>query len=311
MTPEKIIIIGSGPAGLTAAIYAARAGLSPLFFEGANPGGQLMGTTYVDNWPGSNHILGPQLMQSMLEHAHQLGTRRMSEEVVRVDFANKPFTLTTKKNTYTAHAIIIATGATPKKLGCPGEDQYWGKGVTTCAVCDGAFYKDKKVIIVGGGDTAMEDASFMTNFTKDITIVHIRDTLTACHAMQEKVINNPAIRILYESTVTTIKGNGNHVTGVTITHTKTDEQQELATDAVFVAVGLNPNTTLFKNQIALHPNGYIVVHDKTNTSVPGIFVAGDVADVRYRQAITSAATGCMAALDAERYLHQGGALDPS
>jgi thioredoxin reductase (NADPH) len=306
MTVENILIIGSGPAGLTAAIYAARAGLNPLLFEGPNPGGQLMGTTYVDNWPGSNHILGPQLMQAMLEHTHQLGTRRITEEVTSVNFTNKPFTVTTKKNSYTSRAVIIATGATPKKLGCPGEDTYWGKGVTTCAVCDGALYKDKKVIIVGGGDTAMENASFMTNFTKDITIVHILDTLTACHAMQEKVINNPATRILYQSTVTEIKGNGNHVTGVTITNKKTGKKQEEATNAVFIAVGLNPNTNLFKNQIDLHPNGYIVVHDKTNTSVSGIFVAGDVADVRYRQAVTSAATGCMAALDAERYLKQSG-----
>ena len=302
MNTEKIIIIGSGPAGLTAAIYAARAGLQPLLFAGTNPGGQLMGTSYVENWPGIKQILGPQLMKEMLDHAQQLGTRYIMEEIITVDLNKRPFTLSTKTTSYTAHTLIIATGASPRKLGCPGEDSYWGKGVTTCAVCDGAFYKEKNVVIVGGGDTAMEDASFMTNFTNQITVVHILDKFTACHAMQERVINNPSIRTLYESTVTQIVGNGNHVTGVTIIDKKTNTTMHEPTDAVFIAIGLIPATNLFKNQIDLYENGYIVVHDRTKTSVAGVFVAGDVADSRYRQAITSAGTGCMAALDAEKYL---------
>lgn len=304
MPTEKIIIIGSGPAGLTAAIYAARAGLNPVIFEGANPGGQLMGTTYVENWPGTQRILGPKLMQDMLEHAQSLGARRIAEEVTHVNLNEKPFLIATSKNRYTCHALIVATGANPRKLGCPGEEKYWGKGVSTCAVCDGAFYKDKKVIIVGGGDTAMEDASFMTHFTDNITVIHILDKLTASHAMQERVLKNPKIRIIYNSTVTEIKGDNQHATSVTITNKKTNKQSNESADGVFIAIGLLPATTLFKNQIDLHPNGYIVVHDTTKTSVPGVFVAGDVADFRYRQAVTSAGTGCMAALDAERYLNE-------
>jgi thioredoxin reductase (NADPH) len=301
---EKTIILGSGPAGLTAAIYAARAGLEPVLFEGSSPGGQLMGTSYVENWPGEKKILGPELMKNMRDHVHHLGTRIIAQEVIRVHLDQQPFTLITKKGTYTTHTLIIATGATPKKLGCPGEATYWGKGVTTCAVCDGAFYKDKKIIVVGGGDTAMEDASFMTNFTQQITVVHILEQLTASKAMQERVLNNPHTRVLFNSTITTIKGNGTHVTGVTITNKKTGEHTEETTDAVFIAVGLLPATDLFKNQLALYENGYIIPKNHTQTSVPGVFVAGDVADFRYRQAVTSAATGCMAALDAERYLKE-------
>lgn len=300
---EKLIIIGSGPAGLTAAIYAARAGLQPLVIEGKNPGGQLMGTSMVENWPGETSIMGPKLMANMREHAAHFGTRFLSEELVDVDTTHTPFTLTTHKKTeLKARSIIITTGATPRRIGCPGEDEYWGKGVTTCAVCDGAFYKDRPVVIVGGGDTAMEDASFMTNFTQDITIVHILDKLTASQAMQEKVITNPSIKIIYESTVSKIMGNGDHVTTLEIVNKKTGEISTLSTDAVFVAVGLTPNTGIFKNKLALTDYGYLVVNDFTKTSCEGVFTAGDVADPRYRQAITSAGTGCMAALDAEKYL---------
>jgi thioredoxin reductase (NADPH) len=302
-TIENLIIIGSGPAGLTAAIYAARAGLKPLVIEGKNPGGQLMGTTHVENWPGETSILGPKLMANMRTHAEHFGTQFLSEEVVDIDVTTKPFTLITHKKTeLKAHAIIIATGATPKRLGCPGEDEYWGKGVTTCAVCDGAFYKDRPVVIIGGGDTAMEDASFMTNFTSDITIVHILDKLTACQAMQEKVVSNPAIKIIYSSTVARITGNGEHVSGLEIINKKTGASTTMATDAVFVAVGLNPNTSILKNKLELTAYGYLAVTDHTKTSCEGVFSAGDVADPRYRQAITSAGSGCMAALDAEKYL---------
>lgn len=305
MTHEKIhqlVIVGSGPAGLTAGIYAARAMLNPLIIAGKNPGGQLMGTTYIENWPGEKSILGPQLMINIQEHAKATGCTFLSEEVIKVDFSKQPFTLITQKNSIYAHSVIIATGATPKKLGCPGEETYWGKGVSTCAVCDGSFYKDKPIVIVGGGDTAMENASFMTNFTKQITIVHIGDSLTASPAMQERVKNNPDITFIYKSTVTAINGTSDHVTSVTITNQKTQEKKELAVNAVFIAIGLTPNTEPFKGQLDLEKNGYLIVKNHTQTSVPGVFSAGDVADFRYRQAITSAGSGCMAALDAEKYL---------
>ncbi len=300
---HNLIIIGSGPAGLTAGIYAGRAGLAPLIIDGSKPGGQLMGTSYVENWPGEKSILGPELMNRMREHAAHFGATFIDGDVTAVDFSKQPFTITTSNDrSLQAHAVIIASGASPKRLGVPGEDTYWAKGVTTCTVCDGAFYRDKKVIIVGGGDTAMEDASFMTRFTTDITIIHILDKLTASKAMQQRVLNNPKIKIIYASSVTEIRGNGQQVTAVVVTNTKSKEQTTLAADGVFVAIGLNPNTKPFENQLELLDNGYINVHDATHTSVDGVFVAGDVADFRYRQAITSAGSGCMAALDAERYL---------
>lgn len=302
--PRNVVIIGSGPAGLTAGIYAARANLNPVIIEGSTPGGQLMGTSYVENWPGQKRVLGYELMATMRDHATHFGCEFVPGEIASVNLSQRPFTLTINKNdTLTTHSIIVATGATPKRLGVPGEFQYWGKGVTTCAVCDGAFYRDKEVIIVGGGDTAMEDASFMTKFTSSITIVHILDQLTASHAMQQRVLNHPSIRILYSSTVTAIEGDNEHVTQAVITNQITKEQSILKADALFVAIGLNPNSSIFKGQLAIAPNGYIQVENKTHTSVPGVFVAGDVADFRYRQAITSAGAGCMAALDVEHYLH--------
>ena len=232
-----------------------------------------------------------------------LALKPLEESVISVDFSQRPLSVSTDRGTtLTADAIIIATGASPKRLGCPGESEYWSKGVTSCAVCDGAFYKDRPVIIVGGGDTAMEDAAFMLNFTNQITIVHILDKLTANHAMQQRILTNPAIKIIYKSTVSEIKGNGQHATQAIITHQETGKTQALDTDALFVAIGLNPNVGPFKEQVALNSLGFIEVKDQTQTSVPGVFVAGDVADYRYRQAITSAGAGCMAALDAERYL---------
>ena len=308
MTNEKIhpvIILGAGPAGLTAGIYTARAMLNPLIIEGNKPGGQLMGTTYVENWPGEKSVLGPQLMMKMREHAQAAGCTFMASEIVSSNFSIHPFSLTTNKNvTLFAHAVIIATGATPKRLGCPGEDIYWGKGVSTCAVCDGTFYKDMPVVIIGGGDTAMEDASFMTNFTDKITLVHIGDALTASPSMQERVINNPKINIIYNSTVTEMKGDGKHVSSVIITNQKTKDQHELTVSGAFVAIGLIPNTQPFQGQLDLHKNGYLIVKNNTQTSVPGIFSAGDVSDFRYRQAISSAGSGCMAALDAERFIKE-------
>jgi len=308
MNPSEVfntIIIGSGPAGLTAAIYASRAFLKPLLIEGKAPGGQLMGTTAVENWPGEKSIFGPQLMNNMKEHARHFGTQFISGEIVRVDFSKRPFSLFTHKNEeLQTHSVIIATGASPNRLGCPGESEYWGKGVTTCAVCDGAFYPDKKVVIVGGGDTAMEDASFMTKYTKDITIVHILDKFTASPAMQERVLKNPDIKIIYSSTVTEIKGSGQHVSEIVIKNQITGKSDSLNTDVVFLAIGQKPNTSIFKDQLTLDKMGYIELNNKTHTSVEGVFVAGDVADYRYKQAITSSGSGCMAALDTQRYLER-------
>ena len=299
-----LIIIGGGPAALTAAIYAARANLKPIVFEGKMPGGQLMGTTAVENWPGIISILGPDLMINMREHAVAMGAEIISQEITAVNLNKKPFSIVTDRGQeYSGKALIIATGAQPNKLtNCPGQDTYWGKGVTTCAVCDGALYKGKKVVIVGGGDTAMEDASFMTNYTKDITIIQNLEQLSATYAMRQRVTEHPDIKIIYSSTVTEIKGDGTKVTGITITNLKTNEKTELPTDGVFLAIGLKPTTALFLNQLELTSYGYLKLSDGTKTSKEGVFGAGDVADPRYRQAITSAGTGCMAALDAERYL---------
>jgi thioredoxin reductase (NADPH) len=303
---RKLVIIGSGPAGLTAGIYASRANLEPLIIEGTEPGGQLMGTTYVENWPGEKSILGPKLMMNMRDHAKHFGAEFLAEKIEKVDFSQRPFTLFTNRNKeIKAHCVIIATGAIPNRLGCPGEDTFWGKGVTTCAVCDGAFYKDKKVMVVGGGDTAMEDASFLKKFTNDITIVQIMDKLTASHAMQKRVLEDPDIKVIYNSTVTEFHGNSGenpHVNGVTLLDKTTGQSSKVDVDGVFIAIGLKPNTKPFEGQIQLNQWGYIQVENHTNTSVPGVFAAGDVFDYRYRQAITSCGSGCMAALDAERYL---------
>jgi thioredoxin reductase (NADPH) len=302
---HKLIIVGSGPAGLTAAIYAARANLEPIIIDGDTPGGQLIKTSYVENWPGEKSILGPQLMMNMRNHAKHFGTEFVAGNVTEVDFSQQPFSLIIDdKKTLQAHAVIIATGATPKRLGVPGEDQYWGKGVTTCAVCDGAFYKDRKVIVVGGGDTAMEDASFLKKFTNDITIIHILDKFTASHAMQERVINDPDIKVYYSSTVTEIHGDNQKVIGVTMVNTLDNTTTQLEADGVFIAVGLNPNSAPFKEQIKCNKGGWIEVSDQTGSNIKGVFVAGDVHDYRYRQAVTAAGAGCMAALDAERYLSE-------
>lgn len=300
---HQLIIIGSGPAGLTAGIYAGRANLEPIIIDGSKPGGQLMGTTLVENWPGEKSIMGPELMMRMRSQAEHCGARFVPGDVEKADLSQRPFTLwTTKGEKLQAKSIIIASGSTPLKLNCPGEEQYWGRGVSTCPVCDGAFYKNKKVVIVGGGDSAMEAAQFMTNFTKHITIVHIKEALTASAAMQEKVISNPDITFIYNSTVSAINGDGTHITGVEITNQQTKAKTTLATDGVFITIGLKPNTNPFKGQLETTPYGYIKVTDHTKTSVEGVFAAGDVFDDRYKQAIVAAGSGCKAALDAERYL---------
>lgn len=305
---HNIIIIGSGPAGLTAAVYAGRAFLKPVVIEGPNPGGQLMGTTTVENWPGEKSVMGPQLMMNIKDHAKHFGAQFVSNSVTKVDFSQRPFTIITGKETLKTNSVIIAAGASPNKLGCPGEEEYWGKGVTTCAVCDGAFYPEKEVIIIGGGDTAMEDASFMTKYTDKITIIHILDKLTASPAMQKRVLDNPKIKIIYSSTITNIKGDGSHVTEVEITNQETKEKQTLKTEVVFLAIGQKPNTELFKDQLNMDKMGYLDLKDNTKSSVEGVFVAGDIADYRYKQAIVSAGSGCMAALDTQRYLELKGFL---
>ncbi len=300
---HPLVIIGSGPAGLTAAVYAARSNLNPVVIDGSTPGGQLMGTTYVENWPGEKSILGPTLMINMREHAKHFGTTFVEEEVVRADLTSRPFTLWTNRDSkIMAHSLIIATGATPNRLNCPGEDTYWGKGITTCTVCDGAFYKNKPVLVVGGGDSAMEGASFLKKFTDDITVVHILEELTASYSMQKRVVDDPTIKIIYQSTVTNITGDGTHVTGATITHQKSKVQEERSFDGIFIAIGLKPNTQPFRGQLAMNDLGYLMITNNTRTSIDGVFAAGDVYDYRYKQAITSAGAGCMATMDVEQYL---------
>lgn len=301
---HQLIIIGGGPAALTAAIYAARARLEPLVFLGDQPGGQLMGTTMVENWPGIASVLGPQLMMDMQSHAVHAGALLHEDMVVSLDTKKRPFGVTTAAGRrFEAASVIIATGATPRRLGCYGEDTYWGKGISSCAICDGSFYHDKHVVIVGGGDTAMEDASFIARFTSKITLVHIKDKLTASAAMQERVLHNPAITIRYNATITRFEGDGAHLTHVVCTNQETKESETLPADGVFLAIGLTPHSGFVAEQIASDLYGYITtLPGTTKTSVPGIFAAGDVVDSRYRQAITAAADGCRAALDAERFL---------
>jgi thioredoxin reductase (NADPH) len=301
--PHSLVIIGSGPAGLTAALYAARANLFPVVIEGKKPGGQLMGTSVVENWPGEQSILGPTLMMQMRKQAEQWNTTFMSGDVINVNFSTSPFIVETdQEKEVRAQSIIIASGSSPNRLDCSGEKQYWGKGITTCAICDGALYKDKKVLVIGGGDTAMENASFLTKFTKDITIVQDKATLTASHTMQKRVLTNPDIDIIYNSTIAQFKGNQDWVKEVLIKNLKTGKLTPLNTDGIFVAIGLTPNTQPFKGHIELNKWGYIKLHEYTQTSVKGIFAAGDVTDWRYRQAITSAGQGCKAALDVQNYL---------
>lgn len=303
MKTEKLVIIGSGPAGLTAGIYSSRANLEPLIIEGGKPGGQLIGTTHVENWPGNKSILGPKLMADMREHAAHFGSRFVSATVTQVDFSRKPFIVTMDNGQIiNTQAIIIATGAYPKTLDCKGETEYWGRGVTTCAVCDGALYKNKSVLVVGGGDTAMEDASFLRKFTDKITIVHILDKLTASQAMQKRVLSDNAINIIYNSTITEFLGDEHGLTGAVITNQKTKVVNKIIIDGAFIAIGSKPNTEIFRDHISCDQWGYITVKDHVKTSISGVFAAGDVHDFKYRQAITSAGAGCMAALEAERYL---------
>jgi thioredoxin reductase (NADPH) len=301
----NVIIIGSGPAGLTAALYAARANLKPLLVEGLEAGGQLMLTTLVENWPGfRDGIMGPELMAEMRAQAARFGAEIVQGNVTAVDVSNgRPFTVRTADAEYRSKAVIIATGASARLLGLPSERALIGHGVSTCATCDGFFFRGKPIAVVGGGDSAMEEAIFLTKFASHVTVVHRRDTLRASKIMQDKAFANPKISFEWNSDVEDVRDAGKGAVSAIIVHNnKTGERKAIDVDGVFVAIGHTPNTELFKGQIAMDPNGYIVTHDGTRTNVPGVFACGDVQDHIYRQAVTAAGSGCMAAIDAEKYL---------
>lgn len=306
MNIENVIIFGSGPAGLTAALYTARANLQPLVIHGTLPGGQLTKTAYVENWPGNVRILGPELMLNMQTQAQLVGAQFMTGSVDRVDLSTQPFTVhTSKQKTVQTHTIIIATGTVPKTLNCPGEKEYWGKGVSTCAVCDGALYTDKPVIVVGGGDSAIEHALFLTQFTNRVTLVHRTAQLTASSAMQERLRNKPMINVIANHDITAVTGNGTHVTSIEIMDQRSKQTTQLPTHALFLAIGSRPNTDFVADQLNRLPSGHIIVqHPSSRTSVPGVYAAGDVIDAHYRQAITAAGMGCIAAMDVIEFLRR-------
>ncbi len=305
MTDEReVVIIGSGPAGLTAGLYAARANLKPLMIEGTDAGGQLMLTTMVENWPGyRDGIMGPDLIAELRQQAQRFGAEIVTGHVTRVDLRTRPFVIATSEVEYTARALIIATGASAKLLGLPSERALMGHGVSTCATCDGYFFRDRPIAVVGGGDSALEEAIFLTKFASHVTLVHRRDQLRASKIMQDKAKANPKISFEWhtevEDVLDTTKGE---VTAVVLKDVRTGDRRELAVDGLFVAIGHTPNTSLFEGQLDMDQTGYLATTSGSRTKVPGVFACGDVQDHVYRQAITAAGSGCMAAIDAERYL---------
>ena len=308
--PRKVIIIGSGPAGYTAAIYAARANLTPLMFTGVQAGGQLMLTTLVENYPGFvDGVMGPELMEVMRKQAERFGTEMIAEDVTAVDFARRPFTVKVGEQSHEGASVIIATGASAKLLGLPAEAKLMGHGVSTCATCDGFFFKDQNIMVVGGGDSALEEALYLARLGRKVDVVHRRSALRASKIMQEHAFKNPKIDFTWNSTVDDIFDVAQgRVTGVRLRDVVTGAVQERPVDGLFIAIGHDPNTGLFRGQIDLLPNGYVkIVPGTTQTSVPGVFAAGDVVDHVFRQAVTAAGTGCMAALEAERYLETAAA----
>jgi len=301
---ERLIIIGSGPAGLTAAIYAARANLEPVVFAGYQYGGQLMFTTEVENYPGfPNGILGPELMESFRAQAERFGAKIENFDVTKVDFTQRPFSVWTGDDRLEADTVIVATGASARWLGIPGEEHLRGRGVSTCATCDGAFFKERHIVVVGGGDSAMEEALFLTRFGSKVTVIHRRETLRASKIMADRAMSHPKIDFIWNTAVAEAKGEF-QLESLVLENLITGERTNFAADALFIAIGHDPNTAIFQGQLDLDEMGYVKSTDGVRTNVPGVFVAGDVYDIRYKQAITAAGLGCRASLEAERYLEE-------
>ena len=298
----EVIIIGSGPAGYTAGVYTSRAKLNTLLISGSLPGGQLMTTSEVENYPGfPNGIFGPELMMNMRQQAERFGAKLLDDEVVEVDFKKRPFGIKTHGQEFRSESVVICTGASPRKLGLRAEQEFAGKGISYCATCDGPFFKGEDIAVVGGGDTAIEEATFLTKFGKSVKIIHRKDFLRASKILQEKAFENPKIDFVWDHVVSDISGN-KKINSISVRNLRTGEERKIPVGGLFVAIGHEPNTSIFKGQLELDDRGYIVLTKNTRTSVDGVFAAGDVHDYRYRQAITAGGFGCMAALDVEKWL---------